>query len=137
VNQTPDNKQPTIAAAVIVHEGKLLLVRRRISEGTLSWQFPAGAVEPGESPTDAAVREAQEETGLLVTSTRTLGQRTHPTTGRTMVYIACDIISGEVTIGDPDELAEYTWATATNLPTLIPHGFAEPVQKYLDTTLTQ
>src|SRR5215470_3694132 len=111
MNQPPDNKQPTIAAAVIVHEGKLLLVRRRISEGTLSWQFPAGAVEPGETPTDAAIRETQEETGL------------------TVIYIACDIISGEATIGDPNELAEYTWATANNLPTLIPHGFAEPVQK--------
>ena len=136
MNHPPASNQPTIAAAVIVNDGKLLLVRRRVSEGTLSWQFPAGAIEPGESPEQAAVRETQEETGLLVTTTKNLGHRTHPTTGRTMIYIACDLVSGEVAIGDPDELAEFTWAPQADLPTLVPHGFFETVQKYLDNMLT-
>jgi 8-oxo-dGTP diphosphatase len=38
-----------IAAAVIVSNGRVLLVRRRVQEGRLSWQFPAGKVELGES----------------------------------------------------------------------------------------
>ncbi|MGH8833985.1 MAG: NUDIX hydrolase [Actinomycetes bacterium] len=33
------------------------MVRRRIKEGELSWQFPAGAIEPDESDEDAAARE--------------------------------------------------------------------------------
>ena len=53
--------QPTIAAAVIVAGGRVLLIQRQISEGELSWQFPAGKVEPGETPADAAVREPHEE----------------------------------------------------------------------------
>jgi ADP-ribose pyrophosphatase YjhB (NUDIX family) len=56
VNQSiPD--QPPIAAAIIVRDGKVLLVRRRVREGTLSWQFPAGAIEADETPGQAAIRE--------------------------------------------------------------------------------
>jgi 8-oxo-dGTP diphosphatase len=135
VSQSPDDKQPTIAAAVIARDGKVLLVRRRVSEDTLSWQLPAGAVESGESPEQAAVREALEETGLVVTSSKVLGERVHPVTGRTMVYVACDVVSGEAVVGDPDELAEFVWAPRTDLPTLVPHGFFAPVQRYLDTAL--
>lgn len=35
----PDSR-PAIAAAVIVHGDRFLLVQRAVSEGTLSWQFP-------------------------------------------------------------------------------------------------
>ncbi|HEY8982450.1 MAG TPA: NUDIX domain-containing protein, partial [Streptomyces sp.] len=40
--------RPEIAAAVIVRGGRVLLVRRRVAEGELVWQFPAGKVEVGE-----------------------------------------------------------------------------------------
>lgn len=62
--------QRPIAAAIVVYEGRVLMVRRRVSEGQLSWQFPAGEVEPGEIIEDAAVRETQEETGLTVAAAR-------------------------------------------------------------------
>ncbi|MGH3434320.1 MAG: NUDIX hydrolase, partial [Thermocrispum sp.] len=94
MTDTSEAPQPVIAAAVIVHEGRLLLVRRRVKEGSLYWQFPAGAIEEGEQPTDAAVRETQEETGLTVKAAKVLGERVHPNTGRTMIYVACDVVSG-------------------------------------------
>jgi 8-oxo-dGTP diphosphatase len=31
-----------IAAAVIINDGEVLMVRRRVEDGELSWQFPAG-----------------------------------------------------------------------------------------------
>lgn len=61
-----DTVQPVIAAAIIVQDGLVLMVRRRVREGALSWQFPAGAVEPGETDVQAAVRETKEETGVVV-----------------------------------------------------------------------
>ncbi|OSY52628.1 RNA pyrophosphohydrolase [Streptomyces fradiae ATCC 10745 = DSM 40063] len=64
-NQNTDER-PGIAAAIVVNEGRVLMVRRRVSEGQPSWQFPAGEVEPREAREDAAVRETQEETGLTV-----------------------------------------------------------------------
>lgn len=132
---TPDSPRPPIAAAVIVKGGRVLLVRRRVKEGSLSWQFPAGEVEAGESAGEAAVREAQEETGLTVAETKVLGERVHPATGRTMVYVACDVVSGEATVVDDEELVELAWAEHGQLAEYVPYGFFEPVQQYLDDAL--
>src|SRR5438045_1629612 len=110
VTQPGQDTRPTIAAAVIVKDGHVLLVRRRIDEGNLSWQFPAGAIEDGESPGDAAIRETYEETGVTVASTRLLGERVHPITGRTIVYVACEITYGNARVADADELVDLAWS---------------------------
>lgn len=132
---TPDRPQPPIAAAVIINSGRVLLVRRRVIEGSLSWQFPAGAVEQGESAGEAAVREAREETGLTVVERKVLGERVHPTTGRTMVYVACDVVNGHARVTDHDELSEVVWSEHQQLTEYVPHGFYAPVQQHLDQML--
>jgi 8-oxo-dGTP diphosphatase len=132
---TPDSPRPPIAAAVIVKGGRVLLVRRRVKEGSLSWQLPAGEVEAGEAAGQAAVREAGEEVGLTVAETKMLGERVHPATGRTMVYVACYVVDGEARVVDDEELAELAWAKRDQLAEYVPHGFFEPVQQYLDGAL--
>ena len=127
---------PPIAAAVIVKGGRVLLVQRRVKEGSLSWQFPAGAVEEGESPGQAAVRETKEETGLTVSETEILGQRVHPATGRTMIYVACQVMNGEARVADEDELADFVWSDREGLTRYVPYGFYEPVQQYLGKALS-
>lgn len=128
---------PPIAAAVIVKDGRVLLVQRRVKEGNLSWQFPAGAVENGESPGEAAVRETREETDLTVVQTKLLGERVHPATGRTMIYVACDVVNGEVRVADEDELADFVWSGREHLTEYVPYGFYEPVQHHLDQVLSR
>lgn len=128
-------EKPGISAAIIVQDGRVLMVRRRISEGELMWQFPAGGIEAGESAEDAAVRETSEETGLTVKAVRLLGERVHPKTGRLMSYTACEPISGEAHVADDDELDAITWAAHSELPGLVPYGLFEPVQEYLDGAL--
>jgi 8-oxo-dGTP diphosphatase len=130
-------EKPGISAAIIVQDGMVLMVRRRISEGELMWQFPAGGIEPGEVAEDAAVRETAEETGLTVKAIRLLGERVHPKTGRLMSYTACEPISGEAHVADDDELDAITWAAHSELPGLVPYGLFEPVQAYLDEVLPQ
>jgi 8-oxo-dGTP diphosphatase len=125
----------SIAAAVIVREGEVLLVRRRVNEGQLSWQFPAGEVEPGESDVDAAVRETEEEVGLRVRAIERLGERVHPATGRTMVYVACEVVEGTARVADDEELAEVEWCDRTKLVEHVPYPFYGPVQKYFDANL--
>lgn len=127
--------KPPIAAAVVVQGGRVLLVRRRVAEGSLSWQLPAGAVEDGESPESAAERETEEETGLIVKTVRMLGQRVHPDTGRVMSYWACEPVAGLATIGDPEELDAVAWVTLGDLEGYVPQGFFAPVQQYLTAAL--
>jgi 8-oxo-dGTP diphosphatase len=131
----PTSERPTIAAAVIVKDGLVLMVRRRVAEGNLSWQFPAGEVEPGESEEDAAVREAEEETGITVRAAIRLGDRVHPATGRRMVYVACDAITGSARLADPEDLAQVEWCDRARLTKYVPFPFYEPVQDYFDSHL--
>ncbi|MGW2721396.1 NUDIX hydrolase [Streptomyces sp. NPDC001492] len=130
-------EKPGISAAIIVQEQRVLMVRRRVSEGELMWQFPAGAIEPGEAAVDAAVRETDEETGLTVKALRLLGERVHPKTGRLMSYTACEVVSGEARVADDEELDAIAWVALDEIPKYVPYGLYEPVQVYLDEALTQ
>lgn len=54
------------AGAVIVEDGKILMVRRGHPPKVGWWTLPAGFMEWDEHPTDTAIRELKEETGLDV-----------------------------------------------------------------------
>jgi 8-oxo-dGTP diphosphatase len=135
MTQHPPEQEAAIAAAVIVDEGRVLLVRRRQKEGSLLWAFPSGRVEPSEAPAEAAAREVNEEVGLEVKPVKILGERVHPTTGRTMIYVACDIVAGQASVVAEDELAELAWASHSELATYVPNGFFPAVQEHLDSLL--
>jgi 8-oxo-dGTP pyrophosphatase MutT (NUDIX family) len=61
---------PSVAAIIHDHAGNLLLQEKASGEG---WSLPAGAIEPGETPQEAIIREVAEETGFVVSSTSILG----------------------------------------------------------------
>jgi ADP-ribose pyrophosphatase YjhB (NUDIX family) len=61
---------PSVSIALRDDANRVLLVRH--SEGDV-WLLPGGAIEPGEVPSDAAVREMFEETGLMVRPTGIVG----------------------------------------------------------------
>jgi ADP-ribose pyrophosphatase YjhB (NUDIX family) len=86
-------------AAIFDRNGNLLLVRRS-DDGR--WCLPCGWVEPNESPAEAAVREAREETGLIVRATRLVDVFTRkPGEGFglhsaiAIVYL-CDVVDGTI-----------------------------------------
>jgi 8-oxo-dGTP diphosphatase len=127
-------EQP-IAAAIIVEGVRVLLIRRAAPEGDLLWSFPAGKVEQGETPEQAAVRETREETGLDVAAAETLGGRVHPATGRRMIYVVCEVVAGTAYPATPHEVAAVEWCDQARVAELVPFPFYGPVQEYLDNAL--
>ncbi len=136
MTEQTSQERPGIAAAIVTDAGRVLMVRRRVREGQLSWQFPAGEIEAGESPEQASVRETQEETGLTVKATKLLGNRVHPKTGRLMSYTACEVVSGVAEVVDTEELDAFSWVALADIPEYVPYGLFEPVQEYLANSLT-
>ena len=129
-------KKPGISAAIIVDEGRVLMVRRRVGEGDLLWQFPAGAIEEGEAAAEAAVRETVEETGLVVSAIRQIGYlESHPKSGREMFYTACEPVQGEAKVADDEELDAVAWVAHSEIKEYVPYGLFGPVQEYLDDVL--
>ncbi len=66
--QTLNREYPTRpivgAGALILENGKLLLIRRGAKPGQGRWSIPGGLVELGELVQNAVVREVKEECGL-------------------------------------------------------------------------
>jgi ADP-ribose pyrophosphatase YjhB (NUDIX family) len=52
--------------AVVVDEGRVLLVRRGTEPLRGQWSLPGGLLELGEALTEGVIREVKEETGLAV-----------------------------------------------------------------------
>jgi 8-oxo-dGTP pyrophosphatase MutT (NUDIX family) len=53
-------------ALLIDPAGRVLLVHEQLEAGAAHWLTPGGGVEAGETPAEAAAREAREETGIVV-----------------------------------------------------------------------
>ena len=125
--------QPAIVAAIITSKEGVLVERRH--DGRPLWTFPAGEAEPGESPADTAIRETKEETGLAIVVSHVIGERTHPKTGRHMIYLACRPYQGTgVYNGDDAELADVRWTSLGDAEEKLT-GMFGPVAEHLARTL--
>jgi 8-oxo-dGTP diphosphatase len=69
--------RPSSGVVVLDDKGRVLLIHRT-DDGT--WGLPGGGVEPGETWSQAAIRECQEETGWLVRIVELFGVFSDPKT---------------------------------------------------------
>lgn len=124
---------PQSAATLIVNaKNEVLLVHKAYGERV--YGLPGGVVDPGELPTQAAVREAREEVGVEVRLEYQLGLY-HLRGGRrpdqyASVYVAT-IVSGDPYVVDLQEISKIGWYGLDALPTLLNNDAVAATEDFL------
>jgi 8-oxo-dGTP diphosphatase len=122
--------------AVIVDDGRVLLVKRGSPPLLGEWSLPGGVVELGETLRAAAEREALEETGLIVKAGEVLevldriipGKDTAPQYHYVLIDFLCVVEGGNLRAGG--DAADVCWANENELGKFkLEHVAAEVVRK--------
>jgi 8-oxo-dGTP pyrophosphatase MutT (NUDIX family) len=118
---------PAVAGIIRDADGRVLLQRRADDGG---WGLPAGAIDPGETPADAVIREVYEETGLEVRPTRVIGvfggtalRFRYPNGDEaeyTTIVFACEVLGGTLECRD-GECIELRFFEVERMPSLDAH----------------
>jgi len=128
--------------AVIVQNHRVLLIRRGQPPLLGEWSLPGGVLECGETLREAVVREAREETGLVVETGEMLGVYERLIRGDearvryhyVLIDFLCHPTGGDLKAGS--DAAEVRWFTREELPALnLPDDTNDVVLKGLARTM--
>ena len=120
--------------AIIIEDGRVLLVKRGHPPLAGEWSIPGGVLEVGETLREAAIREAREETCLTVEPADLLGvydRVLHDDDGRTVYHYVlidflCRRVWGEARAADDAD--EVRWFTPEEVGELaLPEDTAEVI----------
>ncbi len=110
--------------AIIIEDSRVLLVKRAHPPIQGQWSIPGGVLEVGELVREAAVREAREETGLIVEPGELLGvydrvlrnEEKRVQYHYVLIDFLCRRVGGELMAAS--DAAEVRWFAREELPSL-------------------
>jgi 8-oxo-dGTP diphosphatase len=119
----PTNPLPGVLA-VVVRQGRVLLVKRGCNPNKGLWGFPGGLVELGETAAEAAIRELAEETGIAAEAggvLEVLDSISRDDEGRVRFHFLLVAVLCRWTGGEPspaDDADETGWFTPDDIAAL-------------------
>ncbi len=102
---------------ILIEENNLALIERHRA-GLHYFAFPGGGMDEGETPEQAAIREAEEELGIQVKIKQKVSDVFF--NEKVQHYFLAERISGEFGTGAGEEYGEYNPAHGTYLPLWMP-----------------
>jgi len=112
-------RQPAAFAAIFNPAGEILLVH--LSYDQHQWSMPGGGIDPGESPTEAVIREVREETGLEAEIEALFGVYWRRDIDGLLFAFRCRVIGGRLQ-PDGGEIVEARYFPTDALPRPITNG---------------
>jgi ADP-ribose pyrophosphatase YjhB (NUDIX family) len=119
------SNRPTLGVSTLVmHGGKVLLVKRSREPLRGLWSLPGGHVEAGESLADAALREVREETGIVADKPERIDVVEvipRDAGGGIAAHFVLVVFRARYVSGEPvaaDDAAEARWVNAADLTKL-------------------
>lgn len=125
---------PKVGVGVfVVDDGRVLLVRRRMNPEKGKWSIPAGFVDRGEDPQETAVREALEETNLIVEIQELIDVYYNAVSGpgaSIFILYRARLLGGELCAGDDADAAAFF--SLDDLPELAFASTRDAIQRLIN-----
>lgn len=111
-----DNRGVSVDA-LIIKDGKILLIRRGAEPDKGKWATPGGYIGWDESASEAIIREVKEETGLVATKTTFLTVSSLPQRHPKQVITIAYLVEVDDTLPEKgDDAEEVQWFSLDKLP---------------------
>jgi len=119
-----NQSRPAVGVGVyIVNADHLLMGRRINSVGAGTWAPCGGHLERGETFVECAMREAKEETGLIITNVRqgVVTNNITPGNHSVTIHMAAEVERGRLVNWEPNKCEEWMWMPLNALPANLFH----------------
>jgi 8-oxo-dGTP diphosphatase len=130
-----DLQAQVTARAIILNADDQMLIVRRSATDTLqpgAWDIPGGRQEPGEALQAVAIREIQEEVGLVLRDPKLLFATSDMRDGVTKTWLFfAEYMAPDATIRLSDEHDQYQWIDPADLDSYTDYDILLRLHRYL------
>lgn len=130
---------PMVGIGIIIvnQQGQILIGKRKNSHAPY-YSIPGGHMELGETFSQCAIREVEEETGLTIYKPQVIAVTnnlaTYSESGKHYISVAllATEFSGELTLKEPDKCEGWLWVDPTRVPSPQFDASEQSIQCYLE-----